>query len=110
MWISEKLREKTTADEISRGTIISTEPNLSVSGENSLGEPIVIQPYGLCSSLPVGTSVAVYQGAVLGVVGNGSAPVEVEVEEGEICLYSKGGYILIKNSGEIIINGETLEV
>jgi len=25
-----------------------------------------------------------------------------------VCLYSKGGYILLKNNGEVIINGKTL--
>lgn len=65
-------------------------------------------PYGFASVVPVGESAVVLplaNGEVsLGVLAN-----NVELDEGEVMLSSKGGAsIVLKNDGRVLINGKAV--
>ena len=104
MWLSEKLKEE--------GKKLLTKHTVTVGGEKPVvgdkGKLDSLMPYGLFSALPSGKKVFALEEKV---IGNVDVPENIpKFESGEVCLYGKGGYILIKNSGEIIINGKSLVI
>lgn len=105
MWISQKLQKSEDNEKLVTGKVISGGDNLMISGENPAVSPQVVLPYGLYSVIPQGKTAVLAGSRVIGITGGGPAVAEV----GEVCLYSKGGYILIKNNGDVIINGKKLE-
>ena len=106
MWLSQKLiKEEIENSKLKKEKLIAKGEKPVVSEKGKLE---VINPYGVYSLIPVGETVLCDDEYVLGV---NSKPSNLPlIEAGEICLYSKGGYILIKNSGEIIVNGKTLNL
>ena len=103
MWLAKKLKEQSAADVARTGTVAvgGTDPRV-VAGQEYLAARGVF-PYGLRAALPQNSRAVVWNGLCLGVTD----PEGVPLEEGEMCLYSKGGAsIVLKNTGEVVINGQ----
>ncbi len=106
MWISEKLKEEKTDRIVFVAKAVNGGENLTVLSDKEIRQPRVAGQYGFYSSIPTGSNVIMCEDLVLGV---GDRP-DLDVAEGEACIYSKGGYILLKNNGDVIVNGRKLEV
>lgn len=101
MWLTKQLTRTEngllTSGEVEGGG------QLSVKGEREYRSPEVLFPYGF-SSLAEGGGKAVMLG---GMCAGVSALPDGDLEEGEVRLYSAGGAeILLKSSGEVVINGQ----
>lgn len=88
----------------------SSAGSVAVEGSSQHRRVPVVLPYGVCSVPPSGVSGVTAEtesGQVfLGVMGAQQG----ELQPGEIMLCSKGGAsIVLKNSGEVIINGKVWE-
>ena len=106
MWISEKLKEEKLNKTISVAKVISGGEDLTVMSDKEIRQPVVAKQYGIYSLVPAGANVIMCEDAVIGV---GDKP-QLDLLEGEACIYSKGGYILLKNNGDVIINGKKLAI
>ena len=106
MWISEKLKEEKLNKTISVAKVISGGEDLTVMSDKEIRQPVVAKQYGIYSLVPAGANVIMCEDAVIGV---GDKP-QLDLLEGEACIYSKGGYILLKNNGDVIINGKKLTI
>lgn len=104
MWIAEKLGNELKSKIVSFGKIFSGEKK--VLAESEIKNPRIIRPYGVYGKFQGDENVAVVENSVLGTVFEPP----VSIESGELCLYSKGGSIVIKNNGDVLINGKKLEV
>lgn len=103
MWLAKKLKEQPAAAALQSGTVAAggADPRV-VAGQEYLTAKGVF-PYGIYAVLPPNARAVVWDGWCLGVSG----PADEALEEGEVCLYSKGGAsIVLKNTGEVIINGQ----
>jgi hypothetical protein len=101
MWISEKLREQSQGSQLFFTHVVTSGEQPSLGG---LGSARVLHPYGVFFRLPAGESVGCLEDLVLGT----SAVPPVELEEGEVCLYTQGGYLLLTQDGRLIHNGNEL--
>ena len=106
MWISEKLKEEKLNKTVSVAKAISGGEELTVMSDKEIRQPVVAKQYGFYSLIPDGANVIMCEDAVIGV---GDKP-QLNLLEGEACIYSKGGYILLKNNGDVIINGKKLTI
>lgn len=106
MWISQRLQKSEDNERLVTGRVVSAGEKLMISGENPAVSPQVVLPYGLYSVIPQGKTAVLAGSRVIGITGDAPAG----AEPGEACLYSKGGYILLKNNGDVIINGKKLEL
>lgn len=105
MWLTDKLKETEegiiSLDKTAAGGI---KPVLC--GEGTVSQ---LLPYGLYAALPANQQVYCIGGMVAGAVSTQAENLP-EIENGEVCLYGKGGYILIKNNGDVVINGKVLSI
>ncbi len=102
MWLTEKFKKQEN-NVVKTGVVINDGENFSVLAQNSMYQPPAPTPFGMSSKLPIGTAVYVKEEAVL---GSFEQP-PIELENGEICLYSSGGALIhLKNNGEVLINGQ----
>lgn len=77
---------------------------MDVMGEREYRSPEVLFPYGFSSAAAGGEKAVMLDGFCAGV----SALPDSSLEEGEVRLYSGGGAeILLKSSGEVVINGHS---
>ena len=104
MWLTDKLKSEEKRSVTSHKILQSgNKPVVSLKGKvNS------VLPFGVYSKPPAGTDVVCTEDVLLGAV---NLPENIpDLEAGEVCLYSKGGYILLRNNGEVIINGTKLQI
>ncbi len=102
MWLTQQLgnREGTT---LSSGQVAESE-NFTVNGEQEYQSPEMLAPYGFSSLAETGEKAVMLNGFCVGV----AALPDRALEAGEVRLYSAGGAeILLKNTGEVVINGQT---
>lgn len=101
MWLTKQLAQsegtKVTSGQVQGGS------KLTVQGESKYCSPEQIFPYGLSSLAAQGEKAVMLDGICAGT----SALPDSSLDEGEVRLYSSGGAeILLKNTGEVIINGQ----
>ena len=101
MWLTQQLARdnvpRVTAGEVAGGA------TFTVTGENAAQVPETLFPYGFASLPEQGEKAVLVDGYCAGV----SAVPDASLEEGEVRLYSAGGAeILLKRSGDVIINGQ----
>ena len=101
MWISERLKESPGDANLEYAHVVTPGEAPTASGA---GPVQVLHPYGVYSVIPAGEPVGRMGGAVLGVP---SLP-PVRVKEGEVCLYTQGGYLLLTREGKVVVNGKEL--
>lgn len=104
MWLAEKLNEKENK--------VFGVKNVQLGGVKPVledkGKVNCVFPYGLCYALQSKENAVCAENFVIGVI---KTPENIPlIENGEVCLYSKGGYIHIKNNGDVIINGKKLNI
>ena len=102
MWLSDKLKSEEKKSITSHKILQSgNKPVVNLKGKVN-----AVLPSGVYSLPSKDTEVVCMEENILGTV---NLPENIPLlEAGEVCLYSKGGYILLKNNGEVIINGKTL--
>ncbi len=108
MWISKEIVSNENKDEKSFfGKITDANAaNLVVQADRECRAPKIILPFGVASVPSVGSKVVLTQVnneyVLLGSLNSG-----VSLSPGELMLYSAGGAsIVLKNSGEVLINGK----
>lgn len=100
MWLTKQLDKRDTV-KITSGQV--AEGGFSVTGEQEYSAPEMLFPYGFSSLAEGGEKAVMLNGFCAGV----SALPESTLQEGEVRLYSAGGAeILLKNTGEVVINGQ----
>ena len=101
MWITRRLNKKTGA-KIWDGEVTVGE-QMQVVGESEYRSPESLFPYGFSSLAGGGSRAVMVDGLYAGV----SALPDSDLKEGEVRLFSGGGAeILLKNTGEVVINGQ----
>lgn len=104
MWLSKKmagdLRREPTA-EVARMTGSST-----AQGSGEYRDFALVAPWGI-AYMPPDAARAVLVNSTEGMVCAGAVVEETALEPGELLLFSQGGArIYLKNSGEVVINGQ----
>ena len=110
MWLTKNLEEQTRRQRSAENARVtaSSGAQLDAIGHKSHAAQPCVAPYGIAYVVPSGSQ------CVLLPLGEGSASIGViapdnELQPGEIMLYSSGGAsIVLKNSGEVIINGKAV--
>ena len=104
MWISKKMISAGQKKTLAEVATITGEKTAQGSGEYR-GLPMAA-PWGI-AYLPPNSTEAVLVESNIGNACVGVLAEEKEIEPGELMLFSAGGaYIHLKNSGEIVINGQ----
>lgn len=109
MWISEKLSKENSSEnneKISSGVVTSGGEIMIVKANGEKRAPELLLPYGYVTKVPVGE-----RAGVLGEFNLGISPsrekYDKSLSEGEVIISSKGGAeIILKNTGEVFINGQ----
>ncbi|CCX38340.1 uncharacterized protein BN452_02220 [Clostridium sp. CAG:1013] len=103
MWLT-KLGIRSGGTKLRRGEVSGTGEELRVQGESEYHYPEMIFPYGYASAAENGKRAVMLDGVCAGI----AAVPDEQLAEGEVRLYSAGGAeILLKNNGEVIINGQS---
>ena len=109
MWLMNYINKNSiTAPKAEKGGVKSSGNTVSVdSSEEHRGIKCCV-PYGFASVVPVGES-AVVLPLANGEVSLGVLAINVDLDEGEVMLSSKGGAsIVLKNDGRVLINGKAV--
>lgn len=104
MWLTKQLSAssgaKVTSGEVAGGR------EFAVQGEMEYRSPETLFPYGFSSMAAKGGKAVMLDGFCAGV----SSLPDGSLEEGEVRLYSSGGAeILLKSSGQVVINGHVFD-
>ncbi|MGN0441468.1 MAG: hypothetical protein ACI4FO_02055 [Acutalibacteraceae bacterium] len=110
MWLTKNLEEQTRRQRNAEKASVTaaTGAYLDANGTKSHAAQPCVAPYGMAYVIPGGSR------CVLLPLGEGCASIGVfapdnELEPGEVMLYSAGGAsIVLKNSGEVLINGKAV--
>lgn len=109
MWISEKM----AASRIAESTVTSGEvtggqdARIAAQGESEYRRLALAAPWGIAYLPPAGARAVILGGAENPVCA-GTIVEAGGLEPGELLLFSAGGArICLKNSGEVVINGQT---
>ncbi len=102
MWLTKQLGSAQGV-RMNSGRVVGGQ-ELSVQGEQEYQAPEMLFPYGFSSLSEQGEKAVMLDSLCAGVSG---LP-DPSLEEGEVLLYSAGGAkILLKNTGEVVINGQS---
>lgn len=102
MWITRQLK-RSDGVQVKSGQVTGGD-SFTVQGEQKYSAPEVLFPYGFSSLAGEGEKAVMLNGFCAGI----SSLPDPSLEEGEVLLYSAGGAsILLKNTGEILINGQS---
>lgn len=86
-----------------RNGLVNSGEGFSIQGEKEYRSPEQVAPYGISSRAAGGRQAVMLGGYCTGVV----AGEDGSIHEGEVRLYSAGGAeILLKNNGDVVINGQ----
>ncbi len=86
-----------------RNGLVQEGDGFSVQGEKKFQSPEQVVPYGLSSRAASGKEAVMLGSYCAGVVAN----TDGDLSAGEVRLYSAGGAeILLKNNGDVVINGQ----
>ena len=109
MWLMNYITKNSiTAPKAEKGGVKSSGNTVSVDSSEEHREIKCCVPYGFASVVPVGES-AVVLPLANGEVSLGVLAKNVELDEGEVMLSSKGGAsIVLKNDGRVLINGKAV--
>ncbi|MEG1179135.1 MAG: hypothetical protein RSD42_01850 [Oscillospiraceae bacterium] len=109
MWITKQLtqRENSTAATSAQVTL-SDSNEVCTAGSSENRYVSVYAPYGIETRPPIGAQVLLLESED-GIACAGVLCHAQQIQEGEIRLFSKGGAsIVLKNSGDITLNGVTI--
>ena len=99
MWLT-KQGTRSAGTKLHRGQVSGAGEDLRVQGESEYHYPELLFPYGYSSAAEDGNRAVMLDGVCAGI----ARPKHGTVQSG---LYSSGGAeILLKNSGEVVINGQ----
>lgn len=101
MWLTRQLQQEEGLR--LRSGLVQTDENFSVQGEKEFRSPEQLMPYGVSSRATGGREAVMLGSYCAGVVGGADSALKA----GEVRLYSSGGAeILLKNNGNVVINGQ----
>ena len=102
MWLT-KQGNRSGGTKLHRGQVSGSGDQLRVKGESEYRYPELLFPYGYSSAAQDGDRAVMLDGVCAGI----AAVPDGQLSQGEVRLYSSGGAeILLKNSGEVVINGQ----
>lgn len=105
MWLAKQMK-KPRETKLSRGQVAGGGQGARIQGDREYRSPELLFPYGFSSAAAEGRQAVLLDGVCAGVA---SAP-DQDLAQGEVRLYSAGGAeILLKNTGEVVINGQTFD-
>lgn len=103
MWLTKKIRGRVPQQRPQTGVVLTGGAETRVLAEQEYICTAGVFPYGVYALIPRDARAVVLDGLCLGVTDSVEG-----LEEGEVCLYSRGGAsIVLKNSGEVLINGQS---
>lgn len=104
MWLTKQLGQ--SGGLRLRSGLVQGGAGFSVQGEKEFRSPRQVGPYGLSSRADAGYEALMLGGYCAGVVDSAGGGLGA----GEVKLYSSGGAeILLKNNGDVVINGQTFQ-
>lgn len=104
MWLTKRLNSE-DGTKVTSGRVAGGD-ELTVQGENEYRSPETLFPYGFESHAVQGEKAVMLDGYCAGI----SSLPDSSLAEGEVRLYSSGGAeILLKTTGEVIINGQVFK-
>ena len=109
MWLMNYITKNSiTAPKAEKGGVKSSGNTVSVDSSEEQRGIYCSMPFGFASGVPVGEAAGVLPLAN-GEVSLGVLAKNVELDEGEVMLSSKGGAsIVLKNDGRVLINGKAV--
>ena len=108
MWLSKQISNACKAvKSVTFGKVTSTQKNtVTVQATQEHREIKNVSPFGVISIPPVGAK-AVVTPTEEGFIYTGTVAQPSDLESGELMLYSSGGAsIILKNNGQVLINGK----
>ena len=103
MWLT-KRGDTTSGAKLRRGQVSGGGQGMTIQGESEYRSPELLFPYGYSSAAEEGDRAVMLDGVCAGIA---AAP-DGQLSQGEVRLYSAGGAeILLKNTGEVVINGQS---
>ena len=103
MWLTKQGRNS-GGTKLHRGQVYGSGDELKVQGASEYHYPELLFPYGYSSAAEDGNRAVMLDGVCAGI----AASPDDQLSQGEVRLYSAGGAeILLKNSGEVVINGQS---
>ena len=95
MWLTKQGRQS-VGTKLHRGKVSDEGNGMKVQGDSEYTSPELLFPYGYVSAAEDGVCAGI------------AAVPDSQLSQGEVRLYSSGGAeILLKNSGEVVINGQS---
>lgn len=111
MWLSKQISNACKlAKNVKIGKVTSSNSNsVTVQSDQEYRQINAMAPFGVISNPPIGTKVVITP-VENGYICTGSLSPSSTLEPGELMLYSKGGAsIVLKNNGQVLINGTSIE-
>ncbi len=103
MWLTRQWN-RSTGTKLQRGQVSGTGSQMKIQGASEYRSPELLFPYGFSSAAVEGRQAVMLDGVCAGIT---SVP-DGELAQGEVRIYSSGGAeILLKNTGEVVINGQS---
>ena len=103
MWLTKQGRQS-VGTKLHRGKVSDEGHGMKVQGDSEYTSPELLFPYGYVSAAEDGQRAVMLDGVCAGI----AAVADSQLSQGEVRLYSSGGAeILLKNSGEVVINGQS---
>ena len=103
MWLTKQgiTRQKSG---LQKGRVTGAGAQLQVVGASQYVSPELLFPYGFSSAPSEGDRAVMLEGVCAGI----AAVPDGTLSQGEVRLYSAGGAeILLKNTGEVVVNGQS---
>ncbi len=103
MWLTRQ-GSRSSGARLRRGQVSGTGEQLRIQGESEYHSPELLFPYGYSAAAAEGGRALMLDGVCAGMA---AAP-DGDLSQGEVRIYSAGGAeILLKNTGEVVINGQS---
>lgn len=103
MWLTKQGRQS-VGTKLHRGQVSGEGKGMKVQGDSEYRSPELLFPYGYVSAAQNGQRAVMLDGVCAGI----AAVPDNQLSQGEVRLYSAGGAeILLKNTGEVVINGQS---
>ena len=103
MWLTRQ-GSRSSGARLRRGQVSGTGEQLRIQGESEYHSPELLFPYGYTAAVAEGGRALMLDGVCAGMA---AAP-DGDLSQGEVRIYSAGGAeILLKNTGEVVINGQS---
>ncbi len=109
MWLTNYIARERIKNPVDGNVAASSSAAANIQGASQYNNTKIVVPYGIAYNPPLGETGVILplenMNTLIGVYSN----TDVDLEPGEIMLFSQGGAkILLKNNGNVEINGKVI--